>query len=71
LDIEYIYDDEYRVNIIDDFILRNKILQKISLVDMIINQIIEDVNINVDYIATFNRSDFMASCIKRGIDFLP
>jgi predicted nucleic acid-binding protein len=71
LDVEYIYDDEYRVNIIDDFILRNKTFQKISLVDMIINQIIEDVNIKVDYIVTFNRNNFMSSCIKRGIDFLP
>jgi predicted nucleic acid-binding protein len=71
LNIEYIYDDDYRNNIINDFILYNKKSKHTSLVDLIINRIIEDVNVKIDYIATFNRDDFAITCIKRNIEFLP
>jgi hypothetical protein len=69
--MEYIFDNDYRSNIINDFILYNKKAKYISLVDLIINRIIEDVNVKIDYIATFNKYDFFATCIKRNIEFLP
>jgi hypothetical protein len=28
-------------------------------------------NVKIDYIATFNRKDFLTNCMKRNIDFLP
>ncbi|MHB9292470.1 hypothetical protein Holit_01568 [Hollandina sp. SP2] len=71
LNIEYIYDNDYRLNIINDFILYNKKSKHISLVDLIINRIIEDVNVKIDYITTFNKNDFLAACTKRHIEFLP
>jgi len=71
LNIEYIYDDNYRGNIIDDFISYNKKEMYISLVDLIINRIIDDVNVKIDYMITFNRKDFDTTCGKRNIQILP
>jgi len=71
LNIEYIYDDSYRSNIIESFISYNKKSMYISLVDLIINQIIEDVNVKIDYMITFNKKDFNSTCAKRNIKFLP
>ena len=41
LNIVYIYDDNYRLDSISDFISYNKKSKQLSLVDLIINQIIE------------------------------
>jgi predicted nucleic acid-binding protein len=82
LDIEYIYDDKYRKNdknhIVSDFISLNMLSlntrtrkpKYMSLVDLIINRIIEDVNVKIDYMATFNLDDFARTCQKRNIEFL-
>jgi predicted nucleic acid-binding protein len=71
LNIEYIYDDNYRSNIIPDFISYNKKSCQLSLVDLVINRIIEDPNIKIDCMVTFNKKDFYANCIKRNIELLP
>jgi predicted nucleic acid-binding protein len=70
LDVEYIYDEEYRIDSIDNYILYNKKSKHISLVDLIINQIIEDVNVKIDYMVTFNKKDFFETCGKRNVEFL-
>ena len=71
LNFEYIYDDDYRKDILDDFILLNKKSRPISLVDLIINRIIEDDKVKIDYIATFNKDDFFTACERRSVEFLP
>jgi predicted nucleic acid-binding protein len=70
LDIEYIYDEEYRINSIDNYILYNKKSKFVSLVDLIINRMIEDVNVKIDYMVTFNKNDFFETCRRRNIEFL-
>lgn len=70
LNIIYVYDDIYRSELIEKFIIMNKEKQAISTVDMIINQILEDVNVKIDYIVTFNEKDFFNTCKKRNIEIL-
>jgi len=71
LNMEYIYDNDYRENIIYDFISYNKKSGQLSLVDIIINKMIEDVNIKIDSMVTFNKKDFYRACKKRNIELLP
>ena len=47
-----------------------KAIRPISLVDAIIREIIEDVNINIDYLITYNRGDFIDLCQKRKVEIL-
>lgn len=70
LNIVYVYDDAYRTELIQKFIRINKGNRTISAVDMVINQILEDVNIKIDCIVTFNEKDFFHSCKKRNIEIL-
>lgn len=70
LNIVYVYDDAYRTELIQKFIRINKGKRTISAVDMVINQILEDVNIKIDCIVTFNEKDFFHSCKKRNIEIL-
>jgi hypothetical protein len=42
----------------------------ISLVDMVIRYILDDVNIRKDCLLTFNRRDFVDVCRKRQIEIL-
>ena len=70
LNIVYVYDDAYRTGLIQKFIRINKGNRTISAVDMVINQILEDVNIKIDCIVTFNEKDFFHSCKKRNIEIL-
>lgn len=70
LNIIYVYDDAYRTELIQKFIRINKGKRTISAVDMVINQILEDVNIKIDCIVTFNEKDFFHSCKKRNIEIL-
>lgn len=70
LNIVYVYDDAYRTELIQKFIRINKGKRIISAVDMVINQILEDVNIKIDCIVTFNEKDFFHSCKKRNIEIL-
>ena len=41
-----------------------------SLVDMVIRLMISDVNMKIDYLLTFNKSDFMDVCLSRKIEIL-
>jgi len=71
LEIKYIFDDKYRNDLVSSFIFKNRGYQKISAVDIVINQILEDVNIKIDYLVTFNKVDFSTACRKRGIEIFP
>ena len=47
-----------------------KAIRPISLVDAIIREIIADVNINIDYLITYNKGDFIDLCQKRKVEIL-
>ena len=59
--VEYIFDDEYKDNA-----YRNTIGQengsKVSLVDSIILEMLEDQNLAIDGVVTFNSRDFAEPC---------
>lgn len=42
----------------------------LSLVDCLIRLILEDVNVKVNWLATFNDVDFSDICLKRGIEII-
>jgi predicted nucleic acid-binding protein len=48
--------------------LRKK--RPLSMVDCLIRLLIEDVNVNVQFLATFNRRDFIDVCDRRGIEII-
>ena len=41
-----------------------------SLVDMIIRLMVSDVDMNIHYLLTFNKSDFIDVCLPRNIEIL-
>jgi predicted nucleic acid-binding protein len=70
-----------RTVLIDDVPYRNQALhatiresqnrlRTISLVDMVIRFILDDPNVRIDAILTFNQSDFADVCRKRRIEML-
>jgi len=69
--IEFIYDDNYRDNILDDYIGENKYFPQSSLVDMVINRMIDDTNLKINYLFTYNSKDFIKVCNKRNVELLP
>ena len=69
-DIYYLDDTNYKSNILELYISQNKINQKISLVDLVLIRMIEDKNINIDYLITFNKKDFFKYCQKRKIELI-
>ena len=44
--------------------------RSISLVDMVIRLMLDDININVNYLITFNPSDFIDVCQRRNITLI-
>ena len=48
--------------------LREK--RPLSMVDCLLRLQLEDVNVNVQYLATFNRRDFIDICDRRGIEII-
>lgn len=69
--VKRINDDPYREKALDAA-FKTSIIQSrpISLVDMVIRFIIEDINVPKDAIITFNRKDFFDICNKHGIEIL-
>lgn len=69
--INLIDDVEYKENALsitfDSAIKKNRPL---SLVDTIIRLMLEDINLKVDYLISFNIADFSDICKKRNIEIL-
>lgn len=42
----------------------------LSMVDCLLRLLIDDVNVNVQYFATFNRRDFFDVCDMRGVEMI-
>jgi predicted nucleic acid-binding protein len=49
---------------------RKQPLRALSLVDMVIRFILDDVNLRIDALMTFNTSDFMDVCRRRRIEMI-
>ncbi len=66
-----ISDDQYKTQALNS-ILKDPTIRKreISLVDMIIRLMMEDVNLNVSTLITFNDKDFFDICWSKGIKLI-
>jgi predicted nucleic acid-binding protein len=64
-------DTEYKERALN-FTIENSIksIRPISLVDSIIREILSDINVNIDYLLTFNIGDFIDLCLKRKVQIL-
>ncbi|WDN87798.1 hypothetical protein BuS5_00766 [Desulfosarcina sp. BuS5] len=61
----YISDKDYKEVSLNYFFSHG---QRFSLVDIIIRNILEDDSVKIDAILTFNESDFIDICYKKGIE---
>jgi predicted nucleic acid-binding protein len=70
--IIYIDDNSYKSLAIEKVFERNNNYSEgaHSLVDSVIREMLLDVNLKIDYLATFNERDFQDICIKRNIEIL-
>lgn len=66
-----IYDDAYKYTALDlsfSYILDSK--RYLSLVDTVIRLMLDDVNLKIDAVITFNVGDFFDVCQKRRIELI-
>lgn len=70
--IIHIDDSAYKTSAIDNVFRRNRNYSEgaHSLVDSVIREMLLDINLKIDYLATFNVRDFQDVCFKRGIEIL-
>lgn len=69
--VVFLDDAAYRASAFDlvlEWSLRKR--RPISMVDWIIRLLIDDTNVHVDYLATFNIKDFHDVCVSRGIEII-
>jgi len=70
-----------KVELIDDNIYKNIALNEVfvfnrkhghshSLADAVIREILKDINLKVNYLATFNNKDFKDLCDRRQIEII-
>jgi predicted nucleic acid-binding protein len=67
----FLEDEEYRASAFElslDSALRKT--RPLSMVDCLIRLIIDDPNVNIRYLATFNVRDFFDVCAKNGVEIL-
>lgn len=69
--VQILEDLEYKENglalTMDSILNKNR---PISLVDMVIRLMLEDVNLKIDYFITFNTKDFIDLCHKKRIELI-
>lgn len=70
-DTEFIDDAPYRLDALDDVLLRGKTQRHaMSLVDAVLHSILADPKVRVDAMLTFNISDFSGICSAKDVDIL-
>ncbi len=70
-DIHLIDDSPYRDPALEQALeLARSGKRRISVVDMVIRYMIEDVNVRSDYLLTFNPNDFRDVCLKHRVEML-
>jgi len=69
--VQILEDLEYKENglalTMDSILNKNR---PISLVDMVIRLMLDDVNLKIDYFITFNTKDFIDLCYKKRIELI-
>ena len=69
--ISFLDDEPYREKAIElCFSARLQTYHPLSMVDCLIRLILEDINVKVNYLATFNNEDFMDICQKRQVGII-
>jgi len=69
--ISFVEDEPYRETALElCFSSALQAYRPLSMVDCLIRLILEDINVKVSYLATFNNSDFIDICQKRQIEML-
>ncbi|WP_221394149.1 hypothetical protein [Dyadobacter sp. NIV53] len=63
-------DTEYKENAFREVFIQNRLGHTYSLTDSVIREILKDINVKVNYLATFNNNDFEDVCQKRQIEIL-
>lgn len=67
LNIEFIHDDKYKLNALSSTLETKRDL---SLVDTVLRHMLEDPNLNIHALITFNPGDFYDVCMRRGIELV-
>ena len=69
--VQFIDDIEYKESALaltfDSALNKNRPL---SLVDMVIRLMLDDVNLKIDYLISFNTGDFIDLCLKKGVELI-
>ncbi|WP_282019172.1 hypothetical protein [Salegentibacter mishustinae] len=70
--VTLISDSKYRKMALDKVFERNNKYDDYShsLVDAVLREMIKDVDIQIDYLISFNEKDFIDVCVKRNIQIL-
>ena len=69
--ISFVEDEPYRETALElCFMSAMQAYRPLSMVDCLIRLILEDINVKVRYLATFNNADFIDICQKRQIEML-
>ncbi|OAV68898.1 putative nucleic acid-binding protein, contains PIN domain [Bacteroidales bacterium Barb6XT] len=69
--VKVVNDDEYKERALDltfDFSVKEK--RPMSFVDMIIRLMLDDTNLKIKALATFNEKDFCDVCLKKNIELI-
>lgn len=64
-------DQPYRDAALEKALDRSHNMRKLSLVDLILRDILTNINLRIDYFATFNNRDFDDICRRRRVPVLP
>ena len=70
LDTTIIHDDIYKNDALRLIFEPNFKKRNLSLVDIIIRLMLDDVNLKIDYIITFNTGDFIDVCRRKNIELI-
>ncbi len=67
---ELLDDSPYRLSAFEDTLQRSEARQPISLIDSVMLLMLEDKDVHIDAILTFNDRDFTSICYSKGIEQL-
>ena len=68
--ITFLNDTAYRDTALEEVFNSARVGRSYALADSVIREIIKDVNLRVDYLLTFNASDFQDVCQMRRIELV-
>lgn len=69
--IQLLEDSDYKNTAINKIFELNRIVgHTYSLADAVIREILEDINVNIQYLVTYNTEDFEDICNMRGIEII-